>query len=225
MAYFNFEYAENKGLSPLDVLILQIVKQLKYQPELDNTLAMVVTDEFLYKAYEDGYINTIKGKKGDSELSKHRLTKKGNKLLRDLTSYGKPDEDAEKIAEWLKKLYSKRVTSVKSNQKELQRRIHWFSNETQIYKNYLAALLECFINDTYIEDVNDKRPFNIKFNEFKEENPRGILSSKAENVLWTPPDRFAREYQLENSPLWSYYQDNENYVNNYWKHKGLKIEK
>jgi len=218
MAYFNFQRAYSKyNISPLDLLVMQLIHQNERSDE-DTTdmIARYITDEFKKFLEENGYSKNLKNKKLN-DIERIRLTKKGRKLLNDLQKRGSFKKEDEVIAEWIEGVYKKRDNYVKSNLTELKRRVQWFREETGIDRNRLATLVKCFLDDTFIQDDDIGKNFNEQFKEFKQSNPRAVLSLKAENIMWTPPDRYAKYYQLENSPLYQYYLENEEYVEKHWK--------
>lgn len=218
MAYFNFQRAYNKfNMTPLDVLVMQLIHQNSNTKE-DTTdmVATYLTDEFKKFLEENEYSKNLKNKKLN-DIERIRLTKKGRKLLNDLQKRGSFEKEDEVIAEWIEGVYKKRDNYVKSNLTELKRRVQWFREETGINRNKLATLVQLFLNDTFIQDEDKREPFEKQYREFKQENPRAVLSLKAENIMWTPPDRYAKYYQLEDSPLYQYYLENEEYVEKHWK--------
>lgn len=203
-------------MSPQSLFLLQAIHQQRGSNNEDY-IAMLLEDEVLEDFIEKGLVEKVKGKKGDSELSKLRTSKKGVKFLLSLQKDRDFDDEDEVIAEWVEKVYKKRPNYVKSNMVELKRRLNWFKVETGIYRNELSRLLECFIKDSFVDDPSDKRPFNQRFRDFKEYNKRAQISNKTENILFTPKDRYQKYYNLEQSPLWQYYQENQKYIEDKWK--------
>lgn len=218
MAYFNFDRAMGRNnMTPMDVLVLQLIHQNESRDEdMTDYIATYITDEFKDRIFEEGLARNLKNKKLN-EIERIRLTKKGRNLLNKLQERGKFLKEDEVIADWMVKVYEKRPNTVRTNKTELTRRIQWFREETNIRKNYLASLIQNFLNDTFQEDPHSRKNFEDQLKEFKENNPRAVLSLKAENVLWSPPNRYARYYQLEDSPLYNYYKDNIEYIENIWK--------
>lgn len=219
--YINFGKLLSKGIDAQALMFLQTVHQQKGE-DLEDIVAVFMSDSFLEEALKKEWVYYIKGKASDSELSKLRTTKKGRDLLIALQKKEDWEEVDEKLAEWIEKVYSKRQNYVKSNMAELKRRLHWFRFETGIHGNQLAFVIQEFIQNTFVDDLSDKRPFNVKFAEYKEKNPKAQLSNKAENIVWTPKDRFQRHYLLENSPLWLFYKDYESYLDKKWQEKQKK---
>lgn len=214
--YINFELLFNKNIHSAELLCLQAIHQQKSE-ELEEVIKLLICDDYLKRFKEEGLVTVVKGKSSESELKKLRTTPKGRDLLLSLQKKQEWDEDDEKVIEWLLSVYNKKPNYVKGNNTEAKRRTHWFKMETGIVKNYLTKLIYCFINDSFVDDPKDKRGFSIKFSEFKQENPRAVLSNKIENIFWTPKDNFARYYDLEYSPLWKYYNENKEYINKKWE--------
>jgi len=161
------------------------------------------------KLLEQGYIKTLKS-------GEVRLDKKGTELLKNISKSDEITEDTEKLCEWLVKVYKDREDGIVKNKQELKRRCQWYQDQTGIYKNKLALLLQLFIQDSYTKETG------LTINEFKAENPRMVLSNMVDNVFWKPKDNFARHYNLTDSPLYQYYEDNKEYIEKVWKSKDLE---
>lgn len=145
-----------------------------------------------------------------------RLDKKGTEFLRDLGKSDTVSEDNKKIVEWFVKSYKERGGFVK-NKTECLRRCEWFSNQTGFFQNQLAILISLFTLDTYNQDSG------LTVQEFMKENPRGVLSQLIDNLFYSPPNHFAKNYSLDHSPLWTYYENNKEYVEQVWREKGIEI--
>lgn len=72
------------------------------------------------------------------------------------------------------------------------------------------------MGDTYTKESG------LSIQEFKEQNPRMVLSNLVDNIFWTPKNNFARHYNLDDSPLWNYYQDNMEYIEEVWRKNNLE---
>ena len=131
-----------------------------------------------------------------------RLDKKGNKLLVDLFTYS-PDEDTKKLVDWVIETY-KGIGKFCKNKKEAYRRCQFFSESSGIKKNKLAILIQTFMQNVYNPEVHGDN-----FYEAKKENPYLVLSNQVENVFWNKPNIFAKHYNLDDSPLYSFYLENE----------------
>ena len=139
-----------------------------------------------------------------------RLDKKGNKLLVDLFTYS-PDEDTEKIISWIETTYKSMGKFIK-NRKEACRRCEFFSKSTGIEKNKLAFLLQTFMQNVYNPDIHGDN-----FREAKKQNPNLVLSNQVENIFWQKENIFSKHYSLDNSPLYTFYLDNEEFFNTHFK--------
>ena len=139
-----------------------------------------------------------------------RLDKKGSKLLVDLFTYS-PSEDTEKIISWIETTYKSMGKFIK-NRKEACRRCEFFSKSTGIEKNKLAFLLQTFMQNVYNPDIHGDN-----FREAKKQNPNLVLSNQVENIFWTPRDIFSKHYSLDNSPLYTFYLDNEEFFDTHFK--------
>lgn len=162
------------------------------------------------KALEENYIKQIKS--GD-----YRLDKKGKEILNKLSKSDKISEETERLAEWIANYYKNKKGGIVRNKKELQRRCQSFSDETGFSKNRLAVLVAAFINDCYDQSSG------LSLEEFKEQNPRMQLSVIAENLFWTPRSKFSIHFNLDDSPLYQYYLENQQYVEEQWIKNGVEI--
>lgn len=164
------------------------------------------------KRFEDlDFIERVKTyKKTDHPYKCLRLTKLAKQFLVDCSYEGSPDEQSEKITDWLVEVYKNKSGGIIKNKTEARRRIHWFKTITSIEGNYLAVLLQCFIQDTYDSTLGE----SVK--DFMERNSRGVLSNMLDNVFWNPPNIMARHYTLADSPLCIYYENNRGYIEQRW---------
>ena len=161
------------------------------------------------KFLEEGYIKQIKS--GD-----YRLDKKGKEILNKLSKSDAITPETEKLAEWIANFYKNKKGGIVRNKKELQRRIQWFIDETSIKRNALAILISSYINDSFDESLG------LSMQEFKEQNDgRMTLSFIPENVFWKPLNHFQKNYTLDESSLYNYYLDNQKYIEDIWKSKGV----
>lgn len=180
--YINFKLLKEKGLSVQELFTLQIIKQLKTEPERVDDLAMTLTDDFIEDMSKRSLITKIKGKKKDLELSKYRLSSKGSKLLEDLQTPLVTEADII-VFEWLRDLYLKSDKEIGSESK-CRKLIAWFRSESGIDKNRLITLCKKFTDD---ED-------------------RMEYSKVLQFVFWKPENHFQTSPKLEDSKLWLYYE-------------------
>lgn len=155
------------------------------------------------------YLKTIK----NGEL---RLDKKGTEFLRDLGKSDKISEDTEKLSLWLIELYKGREDGIVKNKQEVRRRAQWFSDETGIFQNRLAVLLQCFMQDCYTKESG------LTIQEFKEQNPRMCMNNMLDNLFFKPETVFDKHYTLAKSPLNNYFEDNQQYIEEVWRKNNLE---
>ena len=157
------------------------------------------------------YVKFVKAKNKTQSIHELiRLDKKGSKLLVDLFTYS-PSEDTEKIISWIETTYKSMGKFIK-NRKEACRRCEFFSKSTGIEKNKLAFLLQTFMQNVYNPDIHGDN-----FIEAKKQNPNLILSNQVENIFWQKENVFSKHYSLDNSPLYTFYLDNEEFFDIHFK--------
>lgn len=169
---------------------------------------------------QEGLVKEVKPKnKSEVGYKLLRTTEKANKLLINLSKGEGIDEETEILNDWGVKIYKSRSNGIVRNKQESMRRLQWFKEITEISGNKLATLLASFIQDSFTPD--NPKNFTEEFREFKNSNPRAVLSNCWDNICWTAPNDRAVHYTLGDSPLWSYYEDNQGFIENIWKEKGL----
>jgi hypothetical protein len=208
--FVNLELYKKHNLQPQDLYFLIGIKQV------DKDVLETLNGSDFSRYNELGLLTSVKGKKGDNPTLNIRLSKKGKELLINLSYEGSADEETEVLANWLIQLYKSKSGGIVKNKTEIKRRIQWFKTITNISGNKLATLLQCFINDTY----NDQDGLTVK--DFMENNNRGVLSNMLDNVCFNPTSVFDRHKTLDKSPLWQYFEDNQEYVEQIWKSKNLE---
>lgn len=200
--YINLQQV-NKYLKRGDLELLIAIKLVDTE-YLNRELTEVDLSRF--EALE--FIERVKSpKKGETPL---RLSKKAKTYLNDISYEGSVDDETNILADWLIGVYKNKPGGIVKNKTEFKRRLMWFKTITQISGNFLAVLLQSYIADTY----NEQDGISVK--EFMEQNPRGQLSNMLDFLCWRPPNHFARNYTLADSPLYRYYEDNEAYIEEMW---------
>jgi len=179
--YINYSYAKSKDIQPQDIIVLQTIKQQRSE-DLEEVLSGILDDERLGVFEKMGLITQIGGKKGDSELSRLRLSKKGNTILLDIESYGILEEDVT-VFEWMKNYYLKAEKEIGS-EKKCKELIAWFRSESQISKNELVHLCSRFVGD----------------------DSRMEYSKVLQYIFWKPENHFQTKPDLSQSKLWLYYE-------------------
>lgn len=211
--YINFNLSSNLLCGDIEKLTAIKQKEIEW---LHKYLLPIDLKRF----EELNLISRIKCKKGqENSLEVLRLSDKGKKLTVELSYEGAPDEQTDVLLNWLIPIYKSKPNGIVKNKKECGRRLFWFKTVTKIEGNRLAILLGQFVSDSFIPESN--KNFSEEFRNFKESNPRGVLSNMLDNICWQPDSMFDKHYTLDKSPLYRYYEDNEQFIQNIWKSKGL----
>lgn len=199
---------EKHAISETDIFKLVAIKNKDV-----GAIEERVTEEELELFLEKGLIKYVKPKnKSQTKYELVRLEKVSEKFLVDISTNLFISEEVEKIFKYLETIYKGRSSGIVKNKTETKRRINWFINESGIGGNRLAILIKSFCADTYDPSLGRS------IEDSKEDNPRLVLSFMLDNVFWTPKDNFARHYKLEESPLYTYLEDNYEYIDKIWKH-------
>lgn len=202
--YINLSVLGKSGLEYSDLVFLAAIKQV------DKEVLEKLTGDAFNRLEGLSLLTSIKGKKGDNPIYNIRLSEKGKKLMTDLSFEGAVDDESEKIRDWVVSVYKNKNGGIVKNKTELGRRIHWFKTITEIKGNFLAVLIQCVMQDTYDPECGQS------FYDAKKDNSRLILSNLAENLFWMPQSHFDRHYTLDKSPLFTYYEDNQEYIKQVW---------
>lgn len=204
--YINFIVLEKflkKGWSLEDFLYLCAVKN----QDKENSEKYGASKE---KFIEEGYVKLLK--KGEE-----RLDKKGTDFLNKLGKSDKITPETEKLSEWIANYYKNKKGGIVRSLPNIKRRCQSFCDETGFYGNKTAILIYCFINDSYDKESG------LTIEEFKEQNPRMVLSYMAENIFYSPPSHFSKHFNLDDSPLYQYYLNNKKYIEQQWKKNGVDV--
>ncbi len=202
--HINLSVLGKSGLEYSDLVFLAAIKQV------DKDVLEKLTGDVFNRLEGLSLLTSIKGKKGDNPIYNIRLSEKGKKLMTDLSFEGAVDDESEKIRDWVVSVYKNKNGGIVKNKTELGRRIHWFKTVTEIKGNFLAVLIQCVMQDTYDPECGQS------FYDAKKDNSRLILSNLAENLFWMPQSHFDRHYTLDKSPLFTYYEDNQEYIKQVW---------
>lgn len=179
--YVNFEIAKKRGLSPTDVVNLQLISQNK-----TDKLEEIITDNIplsVLNWYQElEYVTLVKAKnKSDSIQNRIRLSSKGNDLLEDLQVPQINDDDLQ-LYNWLEKTYQKEGKEL-GNRKKTKLYIALFRVNSGIDRNKLALLCKAFMNDS---------------SQFE-------WSKRLEFLFFKPGNVFSVKFDLEQSKLYQYY--------------------
>jgi hypothetical protein len=192
MAWINYEYLKQKKMSVYDFMILQTIKQNKYE-DREKDIEKICDKCDIFYLEEEGLVEYIKGKKSDSQYKKMRLTSKGESILDDISTAGVLEEDVT-MYNWLAKVYKKEGKEL-GNMAKGKRMLAQFRAESGITKNHLAYLCKEFLND--------------------EEAYK--WSQKLEYLFFKAPSAYSTRFDLGESKLYQYYLKNKELFDNKFK--------
>jgi hypothetical protein len=188
--YINFEIAKKRGLSPTDVVNLQLISQNKTE-KLEEIITDNIPLSVLNWYQELEYVTLVKAKnKSDSIQNRIRLSSKGNDLLEDLQVPQINDDDLQ-LYNWLEKTYQKEGKEL-GNRKKTKLYIALFRVNSGIDRNKLALLCKTFMNDS---------------SQFE-------WSKKLEFLFFKPGNVFSVKFDLEQSKLYQYYIKHKEHFDN-----------
>lgn len=188
--YINFEIAKKRGLSPTDVVNLQLISQNKTE-NLFSIINENISLSTLDKYQQLGYITLVKAKnKSDSIQNRVRLSKSGHEILEDLQVPEINDDDLQ-LYNWLEKTYQKEGKEL-GNRKKTKLYIALFRVNSGIDRNKLALLCKTFMNDS---------------SQFE-------WSKKLEFLFFKPGNVFSVKFDLEQSKLYQYYIKHKEHFDN-----------
>jgi hypothetical protein len=188
--YINFEIAKKRGLSPTDVVNLQLISQNKTE-KLEEIITDNIPLSVLNWYQELEYVTLVKAKnKSDSIQNRIRLSSKGNDLLEDLQVPEINDDDLQ-LYNWLEKTYQKEGKEL-GNRKKTKLYIALFRVNSGIDRNKLALLCKAFMNDS---------------SQFE-------WSKKLEFLFFKPGNVFSVKFDLEQSKLYQYYIKHKEHFDN-----------
>lgn len=176
--YINFPLAKSKGLTLIDIILLQMIHQNKSE---DHSEILEVYKEELEYFEAQGLTKLIKGTKKDTNAKLVRLSEKGAKTLEEIQVPVVNSDDLD-VYEWLEKVYKSSGKDI-GNAKKTKSLIAQFRVHSGIERNHLAFLCKIFINDE------------------KEME----WSKKLEYLFWKPSHVFETRFELDQSRLYQYY--------------------
>lgn len=185
--YVNFNLLLSKEVTPMDVMLLVACQQNQNGESFEALSKFFNFTDAIDHNLEKGYIEFIKGKKGDDQLKKLRISKKGKDLLSDLETPEVTQDDLV-IYDWLESIY-KESNKVVGNRKKTKLYIACFRTQSQIEKNCLAYLCQTFIGDSD----------NMEYNQ------------KLEYMFFKPDNIYSTRFDLEQSRLYKYYLKHQEY--------------
>lgn len=183
--YINTKILLSRGLTLLDVSILQIIKQNKFEDN-SSIISKHVTISFLQNYADLGLIEYVKPKNKSQEWSHTiRLSSKGNSWLEDIETPTIEEEDL-KMYTWLEGIYQKTGKEV-GNRNKTKQFIAAFRTQSGISRNKLAYLCQVFISDE---------------EQFE-------WSKRLQYLFYKGDSLFSVKFQLEGSRLYQYYLKHE----------------
>lgn len=199
MGYINYEIITAKQLSLHEVGVLQLIKQNRIEP-LSNEIKFEIQDtDILEKFSNMGYIESVKGKKGQSPFELLRATKKATEALEDIGTPTITEGDT-KMRDYLIDMYLNNDDTERSigNKKKIVMYISIMRTELNLTLHQFFYLCEYFLAEYPYTKVLEYLFFNSNKNRY----------GKFQN-------------NLEDSPLYQFYDTKKQKVENYWK---LKIK-
>lgn len=191
--YINFDLMRKWGLSPVDVVNLQLISQNKTESLVDvitDNISLEVLD--YYQKLE--YVTLVKAKnRADTIQNRIRLSSKGSELLENL-QVPEINEDDLKLYNWLEGIYKAEDKEI-GNRKKTKLYIALFRANSGIDRNNLAFLCKSFMNDP------------SKFD----------WSRRLEYLFFKPSNAFATKFDIEQSNLYMYYLKNKTAFDNKFK--------
>jgi hypothetical protein len=179
--YINFDLMCKWGLSPIDVINLQLISQNKTE-SLEEVITNNISLEVLDKYQKSEYVSLVKAKnKADTIQNRIRLTSKGSDLLETL-QVPEVNEDDLKLYDWLESIYKAEDKEI-GNRKKTKLYIALFRAHSGIDRNKLAYLCKSFMNDS---------------SQFE-------WSKRLEYLFFKPSNAFSVRFDIEQSSLYRYY--------------------
>jgi len=186
MAYFNYTFAAQKGITPQDITNLQLISQNRSE-DLSQYIEKYVNTASLTNYQEKGLIEYVKPKKkSDTAYNTIRLSGKGKELLESLQIPEICADDLTIFA-WAKGVYLSSEREI-GNAKKTKLWIALFRVNSGISKNSLAFLLQSFLNDEE----------NFKY------------SQRLEYLFFKPANMYEK-FDIEQSKLYQYYLNRKGY--------------
>lgn len=197
MSYINVNLLKSRNLALVDLQILQLAKQMRIEDVSD-----VLSEYSKEVAYllGLGYLETIKGKKGDNEFQKIRTTKLGTETL-DLISIPLVTDVDIQMYNYLCSMYLEEdATRTLGNRKAGLRYCAEYRQIMGFTPHEMYYLCEMFVNNVTFTKVLEFVFFS------KKENPYGKFKDN-----------------LDSSKLHNFWLDNEYEIRAFWSEK-IKTE-
>ena len=190
----NIKYLMEKGLSYDDFTNLILIAQ-NTEPGIHEELIINMSDESLTRLQALDMLSLIKLKrKKDHDFTRLRLSKKGKNVFRNaqIVDYTEADE---KLYEHLEALYN-RLDKPVGNDVKIKQMIAWFRTETQYPRKMVYFAIKYFLAK-------------------HEEEQKVKYIPSLENLLWKADNVFATKWNLANSRLYQFINENKKELNGY----------
>lgn len=189
----------SKHLTLHELNVLQLIKQNKIVPLSEEIKFEVTSTDIMDKFSNIGYIECIKGRKEQSIFELIRTTKKANDALEDIGTPNITDGDL-RMRDYLINMYLDSDDAERSigNKKKIAMYISIMRNELNLTLHQFFYLCEYFLAEYPYTKVLEYLFFNSNKNRY----------GKFQN-------------NLEDSPLFQFYDTKKEEVENYWN---LKIK-
>lgn len=195
--YLNLDLIHERGFNLFEVSVLQIIRQNRSE-NLEDGIATYINDNMLKRFEELSLITSVKKKTKDtSDFEVLRTTAKANKILDDIKIKGVSVQDIE-MFDYLCEMYLKNDDKerVIGNKKKIKGYIAQFRAELGINVHEMYYLCLMFLNEY-------------------------IYTKKLENIFFDAnKNRYSKfEDNIEESPLYQFYDENKKRVEEFWKVK------
>jgi hypothetical protein len=197
MSYINLELLKQRNLSLLDIQILQLAKQARIE---DVSAVLSEYSLNVNSLLTAGYLEAIKGKKGETEFQKIRTTKLGNETL-DLISTPLITDGDVQMYSYLCQMYTEEDTTRSlGNRKAGLRYCAEFRQIMGFTLHEMYWLCYMFVQNTTYSKILEYIFFE------KKNNPYGKFKDN-----------------LDSSKLYLFWMDNEFEIREFWAEK-IKTE-
>lgn len=187
-----------KGLSYYDFTVMQLIAQ-NTDPKIHEEIILHMTDESLTRLQALDMLKLVNLKrKKDHEYTRLRLSKKGNNVFKNaqIVDYTEADE---LLFASLDQLYHKMDKPV-GNDKQVKKLLAWFRVENQYSRKMIFHAIKYFL---------------MKY----EEEGKAKYIPTLENLLWKPTNVFASKWDMANSRLYQFINENKKELNAYIQSK------
>lgn len=192
MAYFNYQLAEKRGLSPRDAHLISMINQNKTE-DVSEQIGLEMGEDNMKRLLAFELVTMIKGTKKQTDFQKLRLSKKGKKWYRDLQTVNTVHNDFE-MFNYVKRIYMDLGKDI-GDDNTVVNLIAWFRAETGFNHKQIYILLK-----TFVEDDSQMEYSNV-----------------LEYVFWKRPHLYATNQNLKDSRIWKYYNHHKAMFENKFK--------